>query len=1284
MNIKSTMVLGLIILLFNNYAISQSFKLPWNSGISYYVSRTGTPVPTGGNGSTCFMNYGFNAHNYVAIDFDSPNSVYDPVRAVAAGTVIFAGISGSLTSGYGRLVKIQHSDGTITYYAHNEEIYVSVNDVVQQGCIIADGGTTGNSSGDHIHFEWRDAADAAFSNNQYPSFLECSCVPKANYCYTSTNANGSCGTPCTAPSNDNCSSSVPTLTSNGACANGTVACATGSYGANQCLGCSCTSPDDKDVYYKFTAQATSHTVTLSNYASNFDGVIELRTACASGTAISCYDPSGAPSTVSNTWNNLTIGQTYYIRVFEYNNTGTPPSSPTFTICLTHSGGTTCNTPSNMAESNITQTSATLSWSSVSTATSYTLQYRVNGTSIWTTVNNISNTSYPLSGLTCGTSYDWRVLANCSNGSSSSYSSTRTFPTNACPSTCTDQFESNNSANAATLVFANPLNSGSSNYTLQGNMGFAGDQDWYRVNIQACGTLTVNLSNLPLNYDLELWNAAANTTLSGSYNTGTSNEQVTFTSTSSSLTHVYVKVYANNSNNFSTATCYNLQFVWTPGNCPCTPPTPSISPSTATICSGNSIQLTASGGTSYAWSNGANTAATTVSPTSNTTYTVTVTNSGGCTATASRTVNVNSSPSASISPSSASICTGGSIQLTVSGGTSYSWSNGATTAAITVSPSSNTTYTVTVTNSNGCTATATRTVTVNSAPTASISPSTATVCSGNSIQLTASGGTNYLWSNGAITAATSVNPTTNTTYSVTVTNSGGCTATASKLVTVTQTPTVSVNPPSASICSGGSGTTLQATGNAQSYSWSPSTGLNTTTGQTVIANPTSQTTYTVTASNGNCSATASSTVTVSNQLTASINPANPEFCANGSVLLSATSGTAYSWSGPNGFSASSQTVNVSNTGSYSVTVTNPGGCNGTASASVIVTQNPALLVDAGTTQTIQSGSSAQLGGSPTASGGTPPYTYTWSPSASLDNAGASNPNATPTTNTTYSLTVTDSKGCSATDNVQVSVSSGCQSYTLDSDTLNIPSGAATYTVNLTTGAGCTWTVAEGCSWLDFTTTSGNGSATLEFTVTQNPSSQRTCFVNVQGVILLVIQAGCTAPISDFSASQQAGFSPFTVSFSDNSTNTPTQWEWTFPGGDPATSNTQNPTVTYANGGLFDVTLKVTNSCGSNTVTKTNYINVIGTVGIDNLAFSESINIYPNPNNGTFNVTAKINTANSVGLKLFSAIGQLVYNSTIDPVANKIDKEISVSNIAAGVYIIQLVVDKKPLYKKLVIE
>jgi len=156
----------------------------------------------------------------------------------------------------------------------------------------------------------------------------------------------------------------------------------------------------------------------------------------------------------------------------------------------------------------------------------------------------------------------------------------------------------------------------------------------------------------------------------------------------------------------------------------------------------------------------------------------VTNNG-CTATASRALTVTANPTASISGTQ-TVCAGGSSTFTASGGGTYAWSTGATTPAINVS----TAYTVTVTN-NGCTATASRVLTVNAAPSVSITPTTPSICNGGSATLTASGGTSYLWSNSETTDATTVAPTTTTSYTVTVTNSNGCTATGSRSVTVSQ-------------------------------------------------------------------------------------------------------------------------------------------------------------------------------------------------------------------------------------------------------------------------------------------------------------------------------------------------------------------------------------------------------------------------------------------------------------------------------------------------------------------
>jgi uncharacterized repeat protein (TIGR01451 family) len=140
------------------------------------------------------------------------------------------------------------------------------------------------------------------------------------------------------------------------------------------------------------------------------------------------------------------------------------------------------------------------------------------------------------------------------------------------------------------------------------------------------------------------------------------------------------------------------------------PTASVS-GTNTICSGISTTLTASGGGTYSWSTGAATASITVSPAATTTYTVTVSNAAGCTAVATRTVTVNATPAASISGLS-TICNGTSTILTATGGGTYAWSTGATSAAINLTPASTTSYSVTVTNASSCTSIASLTVTVN--------------------------------------------------------------------------------------------------------------------------------------------------------------------------------------------------------------------------------------------------------------------------------------------------------------------------------------------------------------------------------------------------------------------------------------------------------------------------------------------------------------------------------------------------------------------------------------------
>ena len=210
-------------------------------------------------------------------------------------------------------------------------------------------------------------------------------------------------------------------------------------------------------------------------------------------------------------------------------------------------------------------------------------------------------------------------------------------------------------------------------------------------------------------------------------------------------------------------------------------------SNVAICLGKSTTLTATGGTSYAWSNGIIMASNTVSPMITTTYNLTATNSNSCSATDAVVVTVNALPSANTG-SNVAICLGKSTTLTATGGTSYTWSNGINVASNTVSPTITTTYSLTATNSNSCSATDAVVVTVNALPTANAGSNVA-ICLGKSTTLTATGGTSYAWSNGINVASNTVSPTITTTYNLTATNSNSCSATDAVVVTVNALPTI---------------------------------------------------------------------------------------------------------------------------------------------------------------------------------------------------------------------------------------------------------------------------------------------------------------------------------------------------------------------------------------------------------------------------------------------------------------------------------------------------------------
>jgi len=414
--------------------------------------------------------------------------------------------------------------------------------------------------------------------------------------------------------------------------------------------------------------------------------------------------------------------------------------------------------------------------------------------------------------------------------------------------------------------------------------------------------------------------------------------------------------------------------------------------------------------------------------------------------------------ASISSSGATtFCAGGSVNLTASAGSSYAWSNGATTQSTSVNASGS--YSVIVTDANGCSANASQGVTVNELPTVSISADgPTTFCVGSSVNLTASAGSSYAWSNGAATQSSSVNASGS--YSVTVTDANGCSASASQVVTVNELPTVSISAEGATtFCAGGSVNLTSSAGS--SYAWS-----NGATTQSISVNASGSYSVTVTDTNG-CSANASQGVTVNELPTVSISADGATtFCVGGSVNLSASAGSSYAWS--NG--ATTQSTSVNATGSYSVTVTDANGCSNNASQGVTVNALP--TVSAGTYSPIFTTDNVViLAGNP--SGGT------------FSGTGVSgnsfNPGVAGVGTFTLTYNYTDANGCSNSAQDSITVTQACN---LTASSITGPTnscafqgttgGNATYSVSATDASSYTWTIPAGS-----TNISGQGTNTISF-------------------------------------------------------------------------------------------------------------------------------------------------------------------------------------------------------------
>ena len=497
-----------------------------------------------------------------------------------------------------------------------------------------------------------------------------------------------------------------------------------------------------------------------------------------------------------------------------------------------------------------------------------------------------------------------------------------------------------------------------------------------------------------------------------------------------------------------------------------------------ICPGQSAVLQASGGfTAYQWSNGANNQSIVV--TTPGTYTVTGTTSTGCIATSSALpVNVLTPPIAAITNSgNNALCPGESVTLQATNGNySYTWNTGDTNQSIQVNSAGS--YYCVVKGPNGCQATSNYiNVTQSQIVTpVVISSNTLEFCSNQTNTLTAPAGySTYLWNTGA--TLPSISASSSGQYSVTVTNSDGCSATSAPLtITVLPSPVITVaSSGSGTICAGGSETLNGPTG-LSSYQWYLNGNIiQSATGNSITANTGGSYMLTATDTNGCSGQSTAVGLSVSSVIAPTvIASGSTSLCSGESVTLSVPMGYAsYLWSD----GSTTNSISATNSGTYSVVVTNAYGCNaGSNSISVNSYISPVATIYSNGDGLICSGESELLSATSTAS------SFQWYKNGSAI-SGADSSQLSVTSNGVYTLHVVDSNNCSSTSNayslsvstivkptitpsasttfcaggsVQLSAPTGYNNYTWSTgaSTSNLSvSSPGTYWLNVTNSDGC---------------------------------------------------------------------------------------------------------------------------------------------------------------------------------------------------------------------------------------
>jgi hypothetical protein len=375
----------------------------------------------------------------------------------------------------------------------------------------------------------------------------------------------------------------------------------------------------------------------------------------------------------------------------------------------------------------------------------------------------------------------------------------------------------------------------------------------------------------------------------------------------------------------------------------------------------------------------------------------------------------------------------------------------------------------------------------------ITTSPASQCPGNTFDLELTGHSTgppftYQWQESTVSGGpyTNIPGATSDTYTtvalsstmyyvcvVTCTVSGLSATSTQQACTIYPAPVITFSPAAPSFCAGAGPVTVVASG-ANSYVWTPATGLSSTTINNPDANPASTTTYTVVGTSvDGCTSSNTVTVTVNPLPSVGVSASPNPLCLGSTSVLTGSGALTYIWM-PMFTSGPTENVSPASTSTYTVQGTDGNGCTNTATITVTVVPTPTVTASADFT-TVCSGSPVTLTGSGATS-------YVWNPGSVSGSPVVVNPTA----NTTYTVIGTDVSGCTGTDMVSITVNPapsvsatatppaicagdvttldgfGASSYLwmpgslTGSSVVVSPASTTTYTVTGTDGFGCTGT------------------------------------------------------------------------------------------------------------------------------------------------------------------------------------------------------------------------------------